>query len=155
MLAAAIAALSFSGRSAPLDPPTHAKRHRVHLREATVWASERASNVSKGLHSSACPCDDPALCEPVSGPPLRSKEIFGCGTGSPEPTDLDWSRVTTIAWAGANTTVTRADAIPAERFERGALAALERDHLLCGRLRSLHRMSLVAEPPCPVGPPTR
>ena len=58
------------------------------------------------------------------------REIFGFGTGSPEPTDLDWSRVTTIAWAGANTTVTRADAIPAERFERGALAALERDHLL-------------------------
>ena len=166
MLAAPFAALSFSARSAPLDPPTHAKRHRVHLREATVWASERASNVSKGLHSSACPCDDPALCEPVSGPPLRSKEIFGFGTGSPEPTDLDWSRVTTIAWAGANTTVTclahrhgvrivLAAPSPESVFDKSAAIKAKWVADAVAAVTASHLDGIVFdwESPCPVGSP--
>ena len=45
----------------------------------------------------ACPCADIALCKPISGPPLRAREIYGFGGG--DGSTLDFARVTTVAWA--------------------------------------------------------
>ena len=43
-----------------------------------------------------CPCDDPALCKHIQGPPVAVKEIFGFSGG--DGSKVDFSRVTTVAW---------------------------------------------------------
>lgn len=45
-----------------------------------------------------CPCTDTSLCAPVPGPAVAEREIYGFGGA--DGSGLDWSRVTTVAWAG-------------------------------------------------------
>lgn len=70
----------------------------------TVLATPRASlrqgaeayavaTASSPLH---CPCDDPRLCAPITGPPVAAKEIFGFVGGN--GASVDFTRVTSIAW---------------------------------------------------------
>ena len=61
--------------------------------------SERFTIAAARSIASSCPCEDPKWCQPISGSPLKAKEIFGFvgGNGS----TLDLSRITTIAW-GSN-----------------------------------------------------
>eukprot|EP01059_Diplonema_ambulator_P033418 TRINITY_DN6975_c0_g3_i1.p1 TRINITY_DN6975_c0_g3~~TRINITY_DN6975_c0_g3_i1.p1 ORF type:complete len:172 (+),score=35.30 TRINITY_DN6975_c0_g3_i1:65-517(+) len=44
-----------------------------------------------------CPCKDESLCKPIQG--KRAKEVFGFSDGNYDWGELDWTRVTTIAWA--------------------------------------------------------
>jgi len=49
-----------------------------------------------------CPCSNPDWCKPISGAPVRNKEVFGFHNGnSPKGYEtFNWTHVTTIAWAG-------------------------------------------------------
>ena len=46
-----------------------------------------------------CPCENKSLCEPISGPPLANKEVFGFNTGANDYKDWNWTQITTVAWA--------------------------------------------------------
>ena len=57
----------------------------------------------------SCPCDDEALCEPIGGPPVRDKEIFGFARASgSDGLGLNWTHITTIAWAKDDKLICRA-----------------------------------------------
>ena len=57
--------------------------------------------------ASPCPCENPLWCVPISGPPVRESEVFGFYGSwvTPTPTalpighEMNWTYVTTIAWA--------------------------------------------------------
>lgn len=54
------------------------------------------SRQSKEKESKACPCSDQRLCSPVSVP--NRKEIFGFVPPRNWREEIDWTRVTSIAW---------------------------------------------------------
>tara|TARA_B100000524_G_C23628163_1_gene362225 strand:+ start:62 stop:1213 length:1152 start_codon:yes stop_codon:yes gene_type:complete len=64
---------------------------RDELRQAAVAHALRSRDAD------ACPCSSTALCDPIGGAPVRSREIFGFGGGNGSA--IDWTRVTTVAWA--------------------------------------------------------
>jgi len=45
-----------------------------------------------------CPCDDEALCEPIAGPPVKQREVFGFYGGAGDGSDMNWTHVSTVAW---------------------------------------------------------
>jgi di-N-acetylchitobiase len=57
--------------------------------------------------SSACPCDDARWCDTIEGPPIQSRgEIYGfygswvkTDSSLPLGEDMNWTHVTTVAWA--------------------------------------------------------
>eukprot|EP00934_Nitzschia_sp_Nitz4_P004586 Nitzschia sp. Nitz4//scaffold52_size167869//69679//70881//NITZ4_002274-RA/size167869-processed-gene-0.162-mRNA-1//-1//CDS//3329554029//4576//frame0 len=53
---------------------------------------------------SLCPCDDPRWCKTIQGPPIQvGKEVFGFYAAfkhpNPKGLDMNWTHVTTVAWA--------------------------------------------------------
>jgi di-N-acetylchitobiase len=63
-------------------------------------------HLSQGSYEAACPCDDEQWCQPIDGPPVRSTgEIYGFygswvnPNGLPPGLDMNWTHVTTVAWA--------------------------------------------------------
>jgi hypothetical protein len=52
--------------------------------------------------SGECPCKEKRLCRPIGGPALFPKEVYGFDGDSV----VDYSRVTTVAWADAATMCT-------------------------------------------------
>lgn len=57
---------------------------------AEAWAAAQSGTTPK------CACKDESLCQPVGGPPLRKREIFGFSGG--DGSTLDFTRVTSVAW---------------------------------------------------------
>lgn len=49
----------------------------------------------------ACPCENTDLCRPITGLPVRPKEIFGFHSAytDGDPSAYNWTHVTSIAWA--------------------------------------------------------
>ncbi|EGB12190.1 chitinase [Aureococcus anophagefferens] len=45
-----------------------------------------------------CPCASAALCEPIGGPPVAAREVFGFVSGATDPAAVNWTHVTTVAW---------------------------------------------------------
>ena len=78
---------------------TAPKRFAALQREAKKRSDEWVDRYrSKGLETPPpCPCSDKSLCEPVSGPPTREKEVFGFHGGGAYKR-FDWKRISTIAW---------------------------------------------------------
>lgn len=69
----------------------------VPRRAAARAAAEAYTAAAANRVSAPCPCEDVALCSPVSGAPARAQEIFGFVGG--DGSTLDWSRTTTVAWS--------------------------------------------------------
>ena len=60
---------------------------------------------------SSCPCDDEALCQPIAGPPVREREIFGfVNAYGSDGSEMNWTHVTTVAWVTDPQLVCRAHA---------------------------------------------
>jgi di-N-acetylchitobiase len=66
-----------------------------------------------------CPCNDINLCQPIHGPPIRvGREIYGfIGNDESALTGLNWTYITTLAWASN-------DAIACEAHRHNARAVL-------------------------------
>ena len=47
-----------------------------------------------------CPCENEALCKPISGDPVRSQEVFGflANPASVNSSAMNWTYVTSVAW---------------------------------------------------------
>lgn len=80
------------------------RRRWTQHREAAAVAAHKfaravhdAAQARLPTQAEGCPCADSSLCLPIAGSPLAEREIFGFigGNGS----TIDWSRVTTVAWA--------------------------------------------------------
>ena len=66
----------------------------------------------------SCPCDNEAHCQPIEGPPVRDKEIFGFVTASgTDGVGLNWTHITSVAWA-------RDDALICSAHQHGVRAIL-------------------------------
>ena len=48
-----------------------------------------------------CSCADPQHCKPITGPPTAPKEVFGFVTTSKWESTMNWTHVTTVAWASS------------------------------------------------------
>lgn len=88
---------------APVSVSANEKRRAALRTAAEEWAIKQvrlASLLSQREAATAqCPCDDAKLCEPIKGPsPVAGQEIYGFGGG--DGSGLDFTRVTTVAWAG-------------------------------------------------------
>ena len=76
------------------------EKRRVALRTAAEeWALKQVSlSQTVEYADAACPCDSPKLCEPIKGPsPVAELEVYGFSGG--DGSGLDFTRVTTVAWA--------------------------------------------------------
>lgn len=69
-------------------------RETVTSRSESHTAAVRAGDASV---AGGCPCSDSALCQPLPAPAVARREIFGFVGGDGSQVDL--SRVTTVAWA--------------------------------------------------------
>lgn len=61
-------------------------------------------NFLLSLASGTCPCDDARWCDTIQGSPIRPDgEVFGFYASwkmpNPRGADMNWTRVTTVAWA--------------------------------------------------------
>lgn len=75
------------------------RRQRLRDAQAAVVAATLESKARNG----ACPCPDPKDCQPITK--RYEKEIFGFYGGSSVSswaTELDWQRMTTLAWPPSN-----------------------------------------------------
>ncbi len=85
----------------------HKRRKRFHqLRKVAKSEADAlvAASTSASLSSSTrtpCPCDHPSHCLPISGPPVRQREIYGFNAfGDWEDENaFGWQYATTVAWA--------------------------------------------------------
>ena len=79
----------------------HRLKRRTAMRlEAEAWAvrAVAAAAAANATDADDCPCADKSLCAPVStGTPVAAREIFGFVGG--DGSKLDFTRVTTVAWA--------------------------------------------------------
>ena len=50
------------------------------------------------LAAPACPCKDETLCDPIRGPPVKEKEVFGFVSDASSLEEMNWTSATTIAW---------------------------------------------------------
>ena len=76
------------------------EKRRVALRTAAEeWALKQvALSQTVEQAEAACPCGSAKLCEPIKGPsPVAELEVYGFGGG--DGSGLDFTRVTTVAWA--------------------------------------------------------
>jgi len=76
------------------------EKRRVALRTAAEeWALKQvALSQTVEQAEAACPCESAKLCEPIKGPsPVAELEVYGFGGG--DGSGLDFTRVTTVAWA--------------------------------------------------------
>ena len=56
--------------------------------------------VSFQTSSGVCPCENEALCKPITGDPVRSQEVFGflANPASVNSSAMNWTYVTSVAW---------------------------------------------------------
>lgn len=64
-------------------------------RRGTRSNHEYATRIGQ-LPKVPCPCENPALCQPIAGPPVREKEVFGFG--QPTNINFNWTHMTSVAW---------------------------------------------------------
>lgn len=81
-----------------LDGAFGQHRGRWHrLREKAMARTESLAATVAGGGGRACLCEDPSLCLPIHGPPVAEREVYGFVGG--DGSEVDFSRVTTVAWA--------------------------------------------------------
>jgi len=73
-------------------------KRRVAVRTAAeLWSVQQVAAAASGS-GGGCPCTDQSLCQPItSSKPVMEREIYGFGGG--DGSSIDFSRVTTVAWA--------------------------------------------------------
>ena len=72
--------------------PSHALEKRREVLRAAAEAR------SAEIVEEDCPCGDKSLCKPIGGKAISDREIFGF-YGNGDGSGIDFTRVTTVAWA--------------------------------------------------------